>query len=207
MRPEIDVLIPTAKKRVDNLLFQIRSALGQGLDVRVTIAMNGEYPELMERLTDEEKKKMRFVTDAPDGCIGNPAVLHALETLDWADWYFQTGDDDALLPWGLKHLYENREGVCMVVGRALCVTKDGHKDLTPWEVGKTLEFCKVSGACALFNFRAVEKLPRPWWNPGSQVSDFELIHRMSRMCPYRLIPSVIFVLALEETSVLRHFVR
>jgi hypothetical protein len=139
---------------------------------------------------------MRFVHDAPKGLIGNPAVSYCMETLEWADWYYVTGDDDALLPWGLRHLYENRQGVSMVIGEGLCVSREKHESLAAWKIGGLIKCGRVSASCALFNFRDIEKLPRPWFNSDSKVADFELISRMATTYPYRMIPSTIFVLTL-----------
>jgi hypothetical protein len=196
--PLIDVLIPTSRQpeRLHNLVWQIRSAFNQGIPVRVTVAMGGEWPELMCQLSPEELASIRFVTNAPAGKCGNAAVQHCLETLEWLPWYYQTGDDDALLPWGLKHLYEAREGNILVVGRALCVSKKAQTDLTSYKVGHIIEWSKVSGLCALFKMEAIKACPQPWWNPESGCADFELIDQLSKMGGVKLIPNTITILAL-----------
>ena len=79
--------------------------------------------------------------------MGNAArSKHAMENFNWANWFF-TGDDDAILP-GIKHLMANRKGVSMVIGQALCVSKNGQKDLTHYH-GRVISVGKVSGVCAL----------------------------------------------------------
>ncbi|MDI6788498.1 MAG: hypothetical protein QME51_09020 [Planctomycetota bacterium] len=197
---DIDILIPTSKKRLQKLLWQIRSCFNQGLDVRVTVASTGEYPELLERLTDVERIKMRFIIDAPEGLCGNAASKHAMENYEWGDWFYSIGDDDALLPWGLKHLWNNKQGVDMVIGRALCVSKGQNLDLTQYRVGTVLARGRVSGVCTLFNFRKVEKLGKPYWDADSVVSDWELIEKMAENHKYKIIPETVCVLALGNVQ-------
>lgn len=200
MRSYIDVLIPTAKQRLNNLLFNIRGILLQELPTRITVASTGEYPELMDALSDIEKASIRLITDAPAGAWGNAASKYAMENLDWHDWFYSIGDDDAILPWGLKNLWDNKENVSMVIGRALAVGKNGQKDLTEYRIGSMLGQGRVSGVCALFNFRDIEKLGKPYWVAESPVSDWWLINRMANTYKYRIIPNTVCALALATTE-------
>lgn len=195
---DIDVLIPTSKKRLSKLLWQIRSCFNQTVPVRITVVSSGEYPQLMDSLTEEEKSKMRFITDAPSGLCGNAASKYAMENYEWGNWFYSIGDDDALLPWGLRHLWLNRIGVDMVIGRALCVSKGRQFDLTNYRVGAVLACGQVSGVCTLFNFRKIEELGKPYWNAGSMVADWELIDKMAENYRYKIIPETVCVLALDH---------
>lgn len=197
MKPDIDLYIPTAKQieRLPSLLAQINAGLNSGLNARVTISMDGEYPELNRSLSDEQIKKIRFV-QAPQG---NPSITieHCLENTEWADWLYIAGDDDAILPWGLKHLYEARECVSMVLGQVLCVSREKHWDLSSYKVGQVIVPCHISGANLLINTRSMEKLEKPWLINDPQ-SDYFLIKRMAENFKYTIIPSVVAVLCLCE---------
>ena len=197
---ELDVLIPTSMQGLENLLFNVRGIFSQELDVRITIASSVKADALKELLTDREMESMRFIEDAPVGQWGNAASKYAMENFNWANWFYSIGDDDAILPWGLKHLMANRKGVSMVIGQALCVSKNGQKDLTHYHVGRVISVGKVSGVCALFNFRDIEKLGKPYWIAESPVSDFQLINRMSMEYKYKIIPNTVCCLALAEVE-------
>src|SRR5574338_301489 len=199
--PQIDILIATAKerRRLPNLLANIRTALASDLETRVTLAMLGDYPELEDELSQAEKARIRMVKDAPLGSMGNAAALRCKEALDWGEWYYQIGDDDALLPWGLDHLYAATEGVSVVIGQAIVVTKDTHLDATAWKVGRKLAPGCVSGVCALMRFEDLERLPKPWYHVRSETADFELIAKMAGCYPYTVIANTVAVLSLEET--------
>ena len=196
-KPDVDVLIPTSKKRLDNLMCQIHTAQNQGFQVRITIAMSGQWIALEEKLGAYDAENIRLVYDAPDGLIGNPAVQYCIQNLEWCDWYYQTGDDDSLMPWGLKHLYEQiDEHSKMIIGQAICVTKNDHRDISHKKVGRVILEGAVSGVCVLFHMPSVKKLSPPWWNPESKVADYELIRKMANSYPYKVIPNTVTILSL-----------
>lgn len=197
---DVDIFIPTSKKlkNLETLLCQIYIALNSGINTRVTIGMKGEYPELMQRLTPNQLPRIRFIKDAPEGGeVGHLAIQYMLEELTWADWVRYICDDDCITPWGLKHMWEARHGVSMVVGQALGVSREKHYDFTAWKLGPSITFCHVAGNQVMFNMRSLEKLPKPWWGP-SRTYDFDFIKRMSENFPYRIIPSVVDVMSFAE---------
>lgn len=201
---DIDVVIPTAKQldRLDNLVCQINTSLNSGVDTRVVILMEGEYPELMERLTSKQIEKIMFVKDAPQGNPSLP-IKHCIENVELSEWMYSVGDDDCILPWGLKHLWEatqniynvqnilnasNVDKVSMVIGQTLGVSRDNHYDLSLWKIGHGIIPCHVS--TALINVNRLRSLPKPWFEID-QLSDYLLIKRMSENFPYKIIPNVV----------------
>lgn len=209
--PEIDVLIPTARQpeRFHNLLFQIRAVLNSPVNARVTVAMSGEWPELIHAIHPKEWDRVRIASECPDGQKGNPfhteggymsgpKVAWCLDNLDWGDWWYFMGDDDCLLPWGLRHMLDASDGVDMVIGQVLGVSRKDHLDFTPYTIGRSIARCRVSSAGAMFRVEAMKKLDKPWWNPNSGYADWELIERMSKAYLHRITASTIHVLSLCE---------
>ena len=201
---DLDVFIPTAKQpeRTNNLICQINTALNCGLNTRVTIGMEGDYPGLLDNFRKEQLERIRIVTGVPQG-TPSISIEHVLETTDWVDWVHIPADDDCVLPWGYQHLWEARKDVSMVLGQVLCVSRATHLDFSSYKVGRKLEVGFISGACALFNMRSMEKLPKPWM-PNNPVSDFDMIKKMAENFPYTIIPNVVSVMSLTELESLHH---
>lgn len=206
---EIDILIPTNRKRLWNMLFQIRAALASPIKTRVTIAMSKPWPELMAHLYPQEMTRIRVIEDAPDGTdgdpfhnaagyMGAPKIKWCLENLEWADWFYQLGDDDALLPWGLEHFWHARHGVGVVIGQVLSVSRKEHLDFTPYKVGRKVERLRVSCAGALINIPALRTFEKPWYNEFSGYADWEIIARIKSKFPVRVIRNTVHVLSLCE---------
>lgn len=193
---DVDVLIATSKKleRLDNLICQVHTVLNSGINSRVTVAMEGFYPEFICRFTDEQFKRIRIIDDAPQGSPSIP-IKYCMENIEWSDWLYSTADDDCLLPWGLKHLMEATKDVSMVIGQTLGVSRQRHFDLSAWKIGREIIPCHVSSA--LINMRSLEMLPKPWLEIDP-LSDYFLIEKMSGKFPYKIIPSVISVQAFAE---------
>lgn len=186
---DIDVVIPTAKQleRLNNLVCLINIIQNSGVRARAYIVMEGEYPELMERMTPKNLEKMAFCKNAPQGGPSIP-IKYALENLSLSDWVTVIADDDCLLPWGLKHLWEATNNVSMVVGQTLGVSRKDHYDLSSWKIGIGIIPCHVS--TALFNMRKIETLSKPWLEIDP-LSDYILIKRMAETFPYKIIPNVV----------------
>ena len=192
---DIDVFIPTLKQRTDNLLCQIHTVLNSGLNVRVTLSISDEhYPEVVENLTEKELKALRIITRVPQGEAAIP-IKYCLENFEWADWVYPISDDDCVLPWGLQHLFEATEGVGMVMGQTIGVSRKKHYDFSLWKLGIEIAPCHAS--TAMYNMRCLEKLPKPWYEIDP-LSDFKLIEKMSKNFPYKIIPSVVHVQAFAE---------
>jgi hypothetical protein len=187
---DIEVFIPTLKQRTNNLLCQIHTALNSGLNVRVTLSLPDEsYPEIIENLTESELKYIRLIKNVPQGEPSIP-IKYCLENIEWGDWLLSVGDDDCILPWGLKHLWDARENVSMVIGQTIGVSRNKHYDFSAWKIGYRIIPCHVS--IAFINMRSLEKLPKPWLEIDP-LSDFKQIERMSNHFPYKIIPSVVHV--------------
>lgn len=191
---DIEFLIATQKKRLEGLLCQIHIALNSGLNVRVTVGMDGEYPELMEKLPESYKDKIRFVKNVPQG---TPSISfgYLYENMDWDGWIYAVADDDIVLPWGLKHLWENREGVSMVIGQTIGVSRDDHFDFSGWKIGYEVVENHVS--TAFINSKDLSKLPKPWI-VNEPNSDYLIIKRMADHFKYRVIPNVVHVQAFAK---------
>lgn len=192
---DLDVFIPTLKQRTDNMLCQAHTVLNSGLNVRLTVSLpDNDYPELMDNLTPKEKEKVRLIPNVPQGEPSIP-VKHCIENIDWSDWMYFPADDDCVLPWGLKHLWEGRDGVSMVIGQTLGVSRKEHLDFSAWKIGYGVIPCHVS--TALFHMPSLKSLPKPWYNIGP-LADYELIKYMSANFAYKIIPSVVHVQAFAE---------
>lgn len=193
---DLDVLIVTRKKRLDNLLCQVHTILNSGMNTRVTIGIEGEYPEFVSKLFPAQLERIRIVSGVPQGDPSIP-IQYCMENLEWSDWMYSSADDDCILPWGLKHLWENRDGVSMVIGQTIGVSRERHLDFSAWKIGRSIEVCHVS--TALINMRSLEKLEKPWLTVDP-VSDFHLIDRMAKLYPYKITPSVVSVQAFAELN-------
>lgn len=197
MKADIDVFIPTSKRpeRLNNLLCQIYIALNSGVDTRVTVAMEGDYPELMKRLSVHQIATIRFIKDAPQGNAAIP-LKHCIENYEWNDWVLISAcDDDCLLPWGLKHLWDATKGVSMVIGQTLGVSRKQHYDFSAWKIGISVVPCHVS--TVMVNMRSLERLPKPWIDIDP-LTDYLLVKRMADHFPYRIIPNVCHVQSFAE---------
>ena len=192
---DLDVFIPTLKQRLNGLVCNIHTIFNSGLNVRVTISLpDNDYPELMELLTEKEKECIRFVPNVPQGEPSIP-IKHCLENVELLEWVYLVADDDCVLPWGLQHLWEAREGYSMVMGQVLGVSRNKHLDFTAWKIGFDIIESHVS--TAMYNMRSLEKLPKPWYEI-SPISDYLLIRRMAENFTYNIIPSVVHVQAFAE---------
>lgn len=196
MKPDIDILIPTSKKpeRLNNLLCQIHTVLNSGINTRVTLAMDGPYPSLTSQLSHYPLSKVRLVYGAPQGSPAIPAA-YCMENLEWGDWMLNVSDDDCVLPWGLRHLWEATKDVSMVIGQTIGVSRTKHLDFSAWKIGIGVIPCHVS--TALINMRSLETLPKPWYR-DDPLCDYLLIQRMSENFPFKIIPSVVHVQAFAE---------
>lgn len=208
---DIDVIMPTNRKRLWNFLFQLRAALANDLHVRVTIAMSGPWDELRAELSPRELERIRWVNDAPDGAtgdpfnnpagyMGSPKIRWCMENMEWADWFYVVCDDDALLPWALPALWAERADCAMVLGQVLPVSRIEHWDFTAYQIGRVIQRCRVSSASGIINMRFLETLPKPWYNERSGYADWELIERMAKHFPSKVIKTTVHVLALCEPA-------
>lgn len=192
---DIDVFIPTLKKRTDNLLCQVHTALNSGLNARVTISIpDNDYAELINKLTDKEKINIRLIKKVPQGEPSIP-IKYCLENESWSNWLLIIADDDCLMPWGLKHLYDATPGMGMVMGQTLGVSRNMHLDFSSWKIGVGVIPCHCS--TAFYNVRMLEKLSKPWCEIDP-LSDYRLIQKMAENFPYKIIPSVCHVQSFAE---------
>jgi hypothetical protein len=192
---ELDVFIPTIKKKLNGLLCNVHTVLNSGLRVRVTISLpDDSYPEFMDKLTEEERSCIRLIKNVPQG---NPSIpiQFCMENLDWLEWVYMAADDDCILPWALKHLWEAREGVSMVMGQVIGTSREKHLDFSEWKIGIDIIRCHVN--TAMYNFNSLRTLPKPWLEIDP-CSDYLMIKRFADNFPYKIIPSVVHVSAFAE---------
>lgn len=192
---DLDVFIPTLKQRTNGLVCQAHTIFNSNMKVRLTVSLPDEnYPEFMDKLTEEERKHVRFIPNIPQGSPAIP-IKHCLESAEWPDWVLVMSDDDIILPWGLQHLWEARKDVSMVIGQTLGVSRKEHLDFTAWKIGSDIVACHVS--TAMIHMRSLETLSKPWVEL-SPLCDFFTIGLMARNFPYRITPNVIHVQAFAE---------
>lgn len=192
---DVDVFIPTRKTLLGNLNCQVQAVLNSGVNARATVSIGDDsYPEFTDNLTPEQLNRVRVIPNVPQGSA-SICIKHCLENIEWAPWVLTVADDDCLLPWGLKHLWDAREGVSMVIGQTLGLSRERHLDFTAWKIGIGVTSCHVS--TAMINMRSMATLRKPWMDLDP-LSDFLMIKRMADNFPYRIIPSVVHVQAFAE---------
>lgn len=200
MISDLDILLPTGRQRLHNLLFQIRAILSSPVKARPVVMMGARWPEFLDALSTDERDRILICWNAPDvpELKGQQKVEWALENLILAPWFAYFSDDDALLPWGLEALMQNNQGVSMVMGRVLGVSRKNHLDFTPYAVNKAIVRNHCSNAGTIYKTEDVLKLERPYLNLAEPASDWEFIERMAKNHNHRIIPDVISVLTLYE---------
>lgn len=209
---DIDVFMPTARKRLWNAIYQVHAVLANPYNVRLTIATHEEWPELRSLITDQENERVRWVIGDPDCKSDNPfhepngygAVLkwhRCLERLDWATWYTNATDDDCWLPWAMDHYMKQirepgADKFGMLITPSLAVSRSSHFDFTPYRLGRAVERCKIGMNNVLINMRKMEALSRPYFDVCSAYADWELIKRLADAFPYKMLDHVTSVQSL-----------
>lgn len=193
----IDAIMPTAQIHLDGAICQVKTATNQDCPVRVTIATATPFKK-PDAFSPSELARIRFVEGVPQGNWGHPAVGYCLENLEMGDWIYPMGDDDCLLPWGLKHLYEaTRSDLSMVIGTALSVYKDNHIHRPDRSLGYRFARGYITGSCALLNYNMIKKLEKPWWAANDYGADWLLMERLSKIAPYVQLPNTVCMFAID----------
>lgn len=208
----VDVVIPTRFEtpRHFTLLHQIKSALHQGVDVRVVLLCSEENAfhitdKILPALSEWEARGVTTFT-APDGIKGdpfntpsgymcNPAILAYMESDSVGEWQMHGGDDDCLAPWALKYLLAASEGKGMVMGRAVAVNRE-FEDRRQYALGERIERCHIDLSCGIINTAMLRSLPRPWIGIETGYEDWKLVKRMADHFPYALIPQIVSIKSL-----------
>lgn len=206
-QPLIDVVIPTQFRieRRWTLIHQIKSALNQEIPARVVILSSEKSwlylsNSVMESLTANERANViNFIhadggteQGGPLGYMCNPALLAYMESGLAAAWQLQSCDDDCLTPWALKSLLGASQGVSMVLGRAVAVSRK-YEDRREYKLNEAIERCHVGLAAAIIKTEDVMKLAPPRFNIFTGYGDWELIKRMSDTYPFRFIDQIVNV--------------
>lgn len=195
MNYDLDVFIPTLKKRTNGLLCNVHTVLNSGVNVRVTVSIpDDNYPEFMDALTDKEKSCVRIINNVPQGDPSIP-IEYCLENIEWTEWVYIVADDDCVLPWGLAHLMSARQGMSLVMGQAIGVSRIRHFDFSSWKIG--IDVVEGHVNAAMFNYNTLKKMKKPWFT-NHPCCDYLLIKKMTDLYPYRIIPNVVHVSAFAE---------
>lgn len=192
---DLDVFIPTRKQQLGNLVCQAQAVFNSGVNARLTVGIgDDQYQEFLDQFIPKHQNRIRIIPNVPQGGV-SICVKHCMENIDWSEWVLSVSDDDIILPWGIDHLWEAREGVAMVIGQTLGVSRENHLDFTAWKIGVAVAPCHVS--TAMINMEKLKTLPKPWI-VHDPLFDFILIRRMADTFPYRITPSVVHVQAFAE---------
>lgn len=196
---KVDVLIPTAGKRVDGLIYQINAFVDQSYNhktvwVLVDVETEDEYAVLRARIFDRTRRYAPIeVVRVPDeyrGKHGHAPIRYAIEKLDLqGDWIITSGDDDSVMPWALEELIKSSGGVDMVVGLVVPVRRD-LKYLENHVLGVNMMHGHITGSCCLYS---AEKIKTLGYDDSRYDADWDMIEKMMRF-PYKQINTVLFVM-------------
>ena len=110
----VDVLIPTAGKRVDGLIYQINAFVDQSYThktiwVLIDVDSDAEFHVLRARIFDRTRRyapiEIIRVPEDYRGKHGHGPIRYAIERLELTgDWIITSGDDDSVMPWALEEL-------------------------------------------------------------------------------------------------------
>ena len=192
----IDVLLPTQGKRMNGLKFQIQAILNNSYkdihlwvlidcdnahDIEDEIDVMGYYPN--ERFTSI------VVPEEWQGNWGHRPIKYAIEELPLeGDWIITSGDDDVITEWALDELIKQSDGVNMVVG--ICLPVSRMLGQTDRVLGEHMGLGQITGSCCLYRSSSVKEVG---YDDSTYEADWKLIEKMMRF-PYRQIKSVLFVM-------------
>jgi hypothetical protein len=195
----IDVLIPTAGKRVDGLIYQINAFINQSYEFRtiwvlIDVESFDEFNILKKKIDAETKRyapvKMMHVPDEYRGKHGHGPIKYAVEKLPLeGDWIITSGDDDSVMPWALEKLIEASDGVDMVVGRVVPV-KRNHEYLENHVLGYNMLHGHITGSCCLYRASRLKELG---YDDSRYDADWDMIEKMMEY-RYKRINTVLFVM-------------
>jgi hypothetical protein len=191
----IDVLLPTAGKRMNGLKFQIQAILNNSYkDIRLwTLIDNDNAKEIRDELRKDLKFDSRHKTIVvPEewrGNWGHRPIKYAIEKLPLeGEWIITSGDDDVITEWALDELIRQSQGVNMVVG--ICLPVSRMLGQTDRVLGEHMAYGHITGSCCLYRSSSVREVG---YDDSTYEADWKLIEKMMRF-PLRQIKSVLFVM-------------
>ena len=195
----IDVLIPTAGRRVDGLIYQINAFVDQSYQyktvwVLIDVDSDAEFHVLRARIFDRTRRYAPIeIVRVPEdyrGKHGHGPIRYAVERLDlMGDWIITSGDDDSVMPWALEELIKESAGVSMVIGKVLPVRRD-HKYLPHHVLGDNITHGHITGSCCLYS---AEKIKTLGYDDSRYDADWDMIEKMMRF-PHKQIDTILFVM-------------
>lgn len=196
-RGAIDVLIPTAGKRMDGLVYQVNAFINQSYHKITTWVLvdhdDFDYVRVYvkDRIPRHSKVEIIKIPDEWRGNYGHSSIRYAIEKLPLEGMWFNTsGDDDCVMEWGIEELVINSDGVDMVIGTVLPVRRDyGYTDRI---LGKNIALGEITGSCCLYRTSKVREIGYPSMQ-NHYNADWELIEKMMEGT-FRKIESVIYVM-------------
>lgn len=196
---KVDVLIPTAGKRVDGLIYQINAFVDQSYNhktiwILVDVDSENEYAVLRARIFDRTRRyapiEIIHVPEEYRGKYGHAPIRYAIEKLPLdGKWIITSGDDDSVMPWALEELMKSSDGVDMVVGKCIPVRRD-LKYLPNHVLGEDIAHGHITGSCCLYSS---EKIKTLGYDDSRYDADWDMIEKMKRF-PYNKIDTVLFVM-------------
>lgn len=192
----VDIIIPTAGKRMNGLLYQISAFLNQSYHRLIVWILidHDDFDFINAQIRDKFSNchsvlKTIKVPNAWRGNYGHNPILYAIERLPLAgEWFNTSGDDDCVMEWGIEHLITNSDDVDMVIGK--CIPTKRNHDYDGDILGKDIELGKVTGSCCLYRTSKVKEIG---YSSNGYNADWELIKRMMGG-NFRKIDSVIYVM-------------
>jgi hypothetical protein len=199
MMDKVDVLIPTAGKRVDGLIYQINAFVDQSYKhkriwVLIDVDDEAKFHVLRARIFDRTRRYAPIdiirVPKEYRGKHGHGPIKYAIERLDLdGDWIITSGDDDSVMPWALEELIKASSGVDMVIGKVIPVRRD-HKYLPNHVLGEDITHGHVTGSCCLYR---TEKIKTLGYDDSRYDADWDMIEKMKRF-PFNKIDTILFVM-------------
>lgn len=194
----IDVLMPTQGIRFEGLVYQIVAILNQKhRALTLWVLVDTEDDSILHDIEDIVRRvpspKIQIVRVPSEwgGHWGHRPIKYAIEHLPLeGEWVFMTGDDDCIPVWSLDGLMAASEGVDMVCG--LCIGLTRNQEYTGEVWGQDLAINKATGSCCMYRLETVKELG---YSDDRYAADWDLIERfLTAGKPYRKINKVISIM-------------
>jgi hypothetical protein len=189
----IDVLLPTQGKRMNGLKFQIQAILNNSYkDIRLWTLIDSDNAEEVRAELSKTLHKRHNIIIVPEewrGNWGHRPIKYAIEELPLkGEWLITSGDDDVITEWALDELIKQSQGVNMVVG--ICLPVSRMLCQTDRVLGEHMALGQITGSCCLYRLSSVKEVG---YDDSTYEADWKLIEKMMRF-PFRQIKSVLFVM-------------
>ena len=201
----IDILIPTAGKRMNGLFYQISAFLNQSYHRLVVWVLidHDDFEFIDAQIRDKfpSRHSVLKTINVPDewrGNYGHNPIRYAVEKLPLkGEWINTSGDDDCVMEWGMEHLVSASDDVDMVIGK--CIPTRRNHDYQEGVLGRNIGLGMVTVSCCLYRTSKVREIGYP---TDGYNADWKLIEKMIEG-NFRKTNSVVYVMpqSLEEEAV------